>query len=115
VIDGTTESNAKDDLDVVCDIDQVPTQLDKAQAHLDIQPKNKGGFSTGSDPMPPDSMGVGVDMRDPHKLYNKILDKYRQWVCKTFGHYLPFWTYGKYYRASTCRRCGYLVGEKINF
>ncbi len=62
-------------LDVVSTIEQVPAQLDTAQARLDSQPQFDGGFSTKSDPHQTQNEGMGVNMGDPHKLYNKILEK----------------------------------------
>jgi hypothetical protein len=40
-----------------------------------VQPKNQGRFSTESDPHQTQNEGVGIDMRDTHKLYNKFPTK----------------------------------------
>jgi hypothetical protein len=55
---------------------------------VELQPENKGGFSTESDPMPPDSMGMGVDMRDAHELSNNFLGMKLLWSNKHGDCYL---------------------------
>jgi hypothetical protein len=44
-------------------------------SELKVQLDNQGRFSTKSDPHRPQNEGVGVDMRNAHKLHNIELEK----------------------------------------
>lgn len=60
--------------------------IDKSEDFdLTVQPKNKDGFSTESDPHRPESDGVGIDMGDLRKLYHQ---KHKMTSDKTFLEFM---------------------------